>query len=131
MTKPDLDEATNPDLDRWSPRQLTRLLHLALDEPADPAGLLEAALDPSSSLDDLRALKLSAKRLVDTLAPGQEHDTVRLAYHLAVAQAWLRFGARISRTSPDKRRALYREFAAAMSGHPIALIFERAAASEP
>jgi hypothetical protein len=149
-TKPPLAGSASVSVDGCSPSQVADLLRLGLEQPeatdehahaktrtspphtavggtTEPADLVQSVLSKSTTLDELRQLKTEAKRRLETAPAGPARDAARLLYHLSIAQALARFGVRISRIAPAKRRPVNLELASAFAGHPIGRVFAKAA----
>jgi hypothetical protein len=98
-----------------------------------PSGgaLLRAICSPYTPLEDLVAIKSTAKRLAVAAQGPAKTAAATLLYHLSVASALGRYGRNISSADPAERLSLYRNLAAELSDDELAAIFEKAVASLP
>jgi hypothetical protein len=114
------------------PEQLESLLKEMCAGTGDSgAKLVQAVCSPDTSLEELVALKSTAKRLaVAAQAPAQK-AAATLLYHLAVASALAHHGQNISSKDPAERLSLYQDLASELPDDEMAAVFERAIASLP
>jgi len=96
--------------------------------PAGPyADLLDRAVAPATSVEELTGLKEQAKAFLKVAGDRRHRDAATLLYHAAVAAAFVHHGVTISGRPMRRQQGLYEKFAAAWEGRPIGRLFREAA----
>jgi hypothetical protein len=145
-------DLTSPAFESFTNSQVKTLLLLAADVRRSPQGLgeeqakrvagqigalsdrcglpgqalLNGALSRTTSARELRDIKGLAKQLLERAETKPEREAASVVYHLAVAAALARHGLNISTRPITERSTLYRNLAAAFSGHAIGAVFRQA-----
>ena len=111
--------------------QLKSLLTLALGGASRAetlyADLIERAIAADTRVEDLVALKDSAKAMAREADDRDHREAAQLLYHTAVAAAFVRHNAKISGRPMIKQLALYRELASTLPDGALRALFDAVA----